>query len=281
MDILNTLKKSMGKMSDDVMLCYASCSIFALSLLYLFYNGQLATIGLTIGVALILFSITRNSEVSMIAGALAGLIAFHYSRRRAEGFEDVAEDAEEEEGMSNEAEKKQEGFEEHEEKKEGMEDEAEEEEGFEDEGPEDEEEGFVGYGNNAPSYGSFDGQENSSLLEGFANPKKKTTKRRKGKAPPPNNGERAEMFQLGKKYKMPSEEDDKEYHLDAGTTFLNAYKSMKPDQIAAMTKDTQELLQTQKQLMSTLSTLKPLIQDGKQMMDMFQGYFGSGAPSAN
>jgi len=109
-------------------------------------------------------------------------------------------------------------------------------------------------------------------FEGFANPKKKGKKTR----PPPDNGSRAEMFQLGKKYKLPKETDDEEYHLDAGTTFLNAYKSLKPDQINAMTKDTQELINTQKQLMSTLNTLKPLITDGKQMMDTFQNYFGAG-----
>jgi hypothetical protein len=78
---------------------------------------------------------------------------------------------------------------------------------------------------------------------------------------------------------MPSEGDDQDFHLDAGTTFMNAYKSLKPDQIAAMTKDTQDLMTTQKQLMSTLQTLKPLIKDGKEMMDMFQGYFGAGTPT--
>jgi hypothetical protein len=87
------------------------------------------------------------------------------------------------------------------------------------------------------------------------------------------------MFELGKKYKGPGEDDDGEFHLDAGTTFLNAYKALKPDQVAAMTKDTQDLMQTQKQLMSTLQTLKPLISDGKEMMDMFQSYFGGGAAS--
>jgi hypothetical protein len=118
---------------------------------------------------------------------------------------------------------------------------------FEDEGFEDEAEGFE----DAPK-------------------KKKKTKRRL-----PDNGKRAEMFELGKKYKLPSESDDDDFHLDAGTTFMNAYKSLKPDQISAMTKDTQDLINTQKQLMSTLHTLKPLISDGKQMMDTFQGYFGS------
>jgi hypothetical protein len=102
------------------------------------------------------------------------------------------------------------------------------------------------------------------------------------KVPPPDHADRpAEMFELGKKYKMPAAEgEDKEFHLDAGTTFMNAYKSLKPEQIAAMTKDTQELMETQKQLMGTLQTLKPLIQDGKQMMEMFQSYFGSANPTA-
>jgi hypothetical protein len=38
-------------------------------------------------------------------------------------------------------------------------------------------------------------------------------------------------------------------------------------------------MNTQKQLMGTLQTLKPLIQDGKEMMNMFQSYFGSGQAS--
>jgi len=99
------------------------------------------------------------------------------------------------------------------------------------------------------------------------------------KVPPPDNGSRGEFFELGKKYKLPSESDDKGFHLDAGTTFMNAYKSLKPDQIAAMTKDTQELMDTQKQLMATLNTLKPLMQDGKDMMNTFQSYFGAGSPN--
>lgn len=123
-----------------------------------------------------------------------------------------------------------------------------------------------------------------SYSEGFAEEEEEEIPKPKPKAkknPPPDNGDRAEMFQLGKKYKMPGEADDSEFHLDAGTTFMNAYKALKPDQVAAMTKDTQELMETQKQLMSTLQTLKPLITDGKQMMEMFQSYFGTGNPTPN
>jgi hypothetical protein len=110
--------------------------------------------------------------------------------------------------------------------------------------------------------------------EGFENPPEK--KKKKKRVPVPDHGSRAEVFELGKKYKMPKETDDPDYHLDAGTTFVNAYKQLKPDQISAMTKDTQELINTQKQLMSTLNTLKPLMTDGKQIMDTFQSYFGAG-----
>jgi hypothetical protein len=117
--------------------------------------------------------------------------------------------------------------------------------------------------------------------EGFEDAPKEAKETKEKKIPPPDHGDRAEFLELGKKYKLPSEEDDKEFHLDAGTTFMNAYKSLKPEQIAAMTKDTQELMETQKQLMSTLQTLKPLITDGKQMMEMFQSYFGSGNPTTN
>jgi hypothetical protein len=81
----------------------------------------------------------------------------------------------------------------------------------------------------------------------------------------PNNRDRKEMLQLGKPYKLPSESDDKGYHLDAGTTFLNAYKALKPDQIAAMTKDTQELLATQKSLIGMLESFGPLMKDMKQI----------------
>ncbi len=112
-------------------------------------------------------------------------------------------------------------------------------------------------------------------------PPAKPVKKAARKVPLPDHADRpAEMFELGKKYKMPAAEgEDKEFHLDAGTTFMNAYKSLKPEQIAAMTKDTQELMETQKQLMGTLQTLKPLIQDGKQMMEMFQSYFGAANPT--
>lgn len=88
----------------------------------------------------------------------------------------------------------------------------------------------------------------------------------------PDNADRREPLVLGKKYTLPSEKDDDGYHLDAGTTFLNAYKALKPDQIAAMTRDTQELLATQKSLVGMLDSFAPLLKD----MNKITGFFGGG-----
>lgn len=66
------------------------------------------------------------------------------------------------------------------------------------------------------------------------------------------------------------------FHIDQGTTVINALNALKPDQIKAMTEDTRRLIDTQKNLMSMLGTMKPMLQDGKQMMANFQEMFGSG-----
>ena len=177
---------------------------------YLFYKQQTVYIGLGVGVALLVYALSkRNLVASILAGTVAALVVAEHQRM--EGFD----------------------------------------------------------------------SSESAIEKALAAVKKESSDAapEAKKAPPPDNGSRGEFFELGKKYKLPSEEDDKGFHLDAGTTFMNAYKSLKPDQIAAMTKDTQELMDTQKQLMSTLNTLKPLMQDGKNMMNTFQSYFG-GVPTS-
>jgi hypothetical protein len=79
------------------------------------------------------------------------------------------------------------------------------------------------------------------------------------------------QFKLG----VLPEETKGGYHIDTGTTVMNALSALKPDQIKAMSADTQKLIDTQKSLMSMLSSMKPMLQDGKQMMDTFQEMFGN------
>ena len=63
-------------------------------------------------------------------------------------------------------------------------------------------------------------------------------------------------------------------HLDAASTLVKAIKSLDPDQINAMSKDTQQLIETQKSLMNMMGSMKPMLNDGKELMDTFQQMFG-------
>ena len=65
-------------------------------------------------------------------------------------------------------------------------------------------------------------------------------------------------------------------HIDVGTTLMNALDSLKPDQIKTMTDDTRKLMETQKGLMGMLSSMKPMLQDGKDIMSTFNDMFGKG-----
>ena len=292
-----------NKINPGQMLIYLSFVLAIFSMVFAGIIGRTDVYILALGVGLFAYGLGADIPLVLLLASVAAFLGAYLpfgvtSGTVIQGFEGFA-NKETEEEFEDDKEGYEDDKEGYEDEKEGYEDEKEEhfedekEEHFEDmkkteEDFEDEKEGYdddkEGYEDDKEGFEDSDGDDDDvegfrnansadkSGFEGFANPKKKSKKTR----PPPDNGSRAEMFQLGKKYKMPKETDDEEYHLDAGTTFLNAYKSLKPDQINAMTKDTQELINTQKQLMSTLNTLKPLITDGKQMMDTFQNYFGAG-----
>lgn len=63
------------------------------------------------------------------------------------------------------------------------------------------------------------------------------------------------------------------FHIDAGTTILNALNGLKPAQIEAMTSDTQKLMETQKSLLGMLNTMKPMLADVKPLMETFGQMF--------
>jgi peptide subunit release factor 1 (eRF1) len=68
--------------------------------------------------------------------------------------------------------------------------------------------------------------------------------------------------------------NDPEPHIDMGSTILKAYSKMKPEQVSQMRDDTRELMETQQQLIQTLSMLGPQVQQGAELMKTFQGMFG-------
>jgi hypothetical protein len=51
--------------------------------------------------------------------------------------------------------------------------------------------------------------------------------------------------------------------------------ALQPEQMAAMTAESQSLLETQKNLMGMLQSMRPVLQDGRQLLDTFSGIFGN------
>lgn len=64
------------------------------------------------------------------------------------------------------------------------------------------------------------------------------------------------------------------FFIDQGTTLMNALNGLKPDQIKSMTSDTKQLIETQKSLMGMLDTLAPMMKEGSNLLNMFNGMFG-------
>jgi hypothetical protein len=109
---------------------------------------------------------------------------------------------------------------------------------------------------------------NSNMIEGYEDVKKE-----KNEKPAPALSEKEEMptpFKLGE---IPSQVKNGP-HIDAASTLVKAINSLNPDQIKAMSKDTQQLIETQKSLMGMLGSMKPMLNDGKELMDTFQQMFG-------
>jgi hypothetical protein len=109
------------------------------------------------------------------------------------------------------------------------------------------------------------------LLEGFEDQKK--VEKKGNPAPTMKKEEMAMPFKLGE---IPSQVKNGP-HIDAGSTLIKAIQGLNPEQINAMTKDTKQLIETQKSLMGMLGTMKPMMNDGKELMETFQQMFGENA----
>ena len=109
---------------------------------------------------------------------------------------------------------------------------------------------------------------NSDMVEGYEDVKKEKDEK---PAPALGKEEMPTPFKLGE---IPSQVKNGP-HIDAASTLVKAINSLNPDQIKAMSKDTQQLIETQKSLMGMLGSMKPMLNDGKELMDTFQQMFGN------
>jgi hypothetical protein len=78
------------------------------------------------------------------------------------------------------------------------------------------------------------------------------------------------LFKLGE---MPSEQKGGPF-VDVASTMNKAVSSLNSDQMAAMTAESKSLMETQKNLMNMLSSMRPVLEDGRHLLDTFSGVFG-------
>jgi hypothetical protein len=78
------------------------------------------------------------------------------------------------------------------------------------------------------------------------------------------------LFKLGE---MPSEQKSGPF-VDVASTMNKAMSSLNTDQMAAMTAESKSLMETQRNLMNMLQSMKPVLNDGRQLLDTFSGIFG-------
>jgi hypothetical protein len=143
-------------------------------------------------------------------------------------------------------------------------------EGFQDIQPQVPKEGESAESSSAPAkrMNEVDSQQVQEVTSAVTDAKKKTDKEIAAEEfQSATNG----LFKVGK---MPSENMDGP-KLDSGSTLMKAMESFKPEQINAMTADTKQLLETQKSLMNMLTQMRPVLADGKELLQTFSGMFGN------
>ena len=117
-----------------------------------------------------------------------------------------------------------------------------------------------------------------TLKENYKNPSKKSKKGGGGGDGFEPEEEEEEVKPNPKKTETEPEPHSEEHHLDAGTTILHAFQKLNPEQVLQMRDDTKELMETQKQLVQTLSSLGPQVQQGAELIDSFKTMFAGNLP---
>lgn len=67
--------------------------------------------------------------------------------------------------------------------------------------------------------------------------------------------------------KTPQKDD---FAIDMASVMKDAYKQFSPEQLKNMTMETKELMETQANLMTTLKSLTPIVEQGMKLVDTFQ-----------
>jgi hypothetical protein len=97
-------------------------------------------------------------------------------------------------------------------------------------------------------------------------------KTQKSKAVAPKTAPKTELTEAEI---MKEDDDEEKFVVDQQQSVLDIYKTLTGDQVKGMKKDTLDLMQTQKQLIDTLQTMGPVLEQSKGILSSFQNYFGN------
>jgi hypothetical protein len=71
------------------------------------------------------------------------------------------------------------------------------------------------------------------------------------------------------------DEEEEKFIVDQQASMIDIYKSLSSDQVKGMKKDTVELMKTQQELIQTLNSMGPVLEQSKGILSSFQNYFGN------
>lgn len=74
---------------------------------------------------------------------------------------------------------------------------------------------------------------------------------------------------------MDDDEEEEKFIVDQKESLIDIYKGLSKDQVSGMRKDTVELMKTQQELIQTLNSMGPVLQQSKGILSSFQNYFGN------
>jgi hypothetical protein len=110
-------------------------------------------------------------------------------------------------------------------------------------------------------------------IELFENKHSKPNKKQKDEKDSDEQIESDEKEETDEKFED-SKEESEDFYIDTKGSFKDNLQSLTPKEISALNKDTKDLINTQKQLLDTLTNMKPALADGKKILDSFKDYFG-------
>ena len=112
-------------------------------------------------------------------------------------------------------------------------------------------------------------------VEEFKNRSKKSKSKSKSKSKNRKQKETFGLYEDDVNETFDTDSSDNTPVFNSKESFIENYKALSKNQLKGLNKDTKELIETQKSLISTLNQMGPALKEGRGILDTFKNYFGS------